>query len=359
MQQRAVVIGAGIVGASIALALARAGHHVTIIDAHGPAFGASGRSFGWINASFFADTAHFRLRSEAIAAWNRLGVPGVTWSGALWYEEDGAGFDDMHARLRALHYPVQVIPRAEFQELEPAVGEPPERALRFASEGAADTTRITHDLIAQAQSAGASCLFGITVLGVDISQGAVRQVCTSAGNVPADVVIVAAGTATEALVGPLGVDIPMLHRPGLLLATQPLPPLISHVLVAPGQELRQLPDGRLLAPTSPNHQADDVDTLQDSAEALAEAALARLTAMLPGRHLDRSSLTLALRPVPQDGLPVVGPAGPDGLYIATMHSGVTLAPLIGELVAQELTNGGQADLLAPYRPQRFASESGV
>ena len=74
--------------------------------------------------------------------------------------------------------------------------------------------------------------------------------------------------------------------------------------------------------------------------------------MLPEIALEMETVSLALRPVPRDGLPVIGAEGPQGIYVATMHSGVTLAPLVGRLVAQEL-NGGQAELLAPYRPARF------
>ena len=64
-------------------------------------------------------------------------------------------------------------------------------------------------------------------------------------------------------------------------------------------------------------------------------------------------------PVPQDGLPGMGPCGPEGLHMAVMHSGITLAPLAGELVAagvldQPLSNH-QRDLIAPYAPQRFQS----
>ena len=67
-----VVIGAGVIGAAIAFQLARRGHAVTLLDSHGIAAGASGRSFGWINASYFLTEAHYRLRLEGIAAHRRL-----------------------------------------------------------------------------------------------------------------------------------------------------------------------------------------------------------------------------------------------------------------------------------------------
>ena len=359
MTQRIVVIGAGILGASIACQLAQAGHAVTVVDRVGPATQVSGRSFGWINASFFADAAHFRLRAAGIDAWRRADVHGLTWSGSLWFEEDGDAFEAMHAQLSEFNYPVEVIDQNAFSELEPHVASPPKRALRFPSEAAADTVLVTQTLLEHAQTHGAMTLYGVDVLEIETQNGAISQVITSAGALAADTVIVAAGTASPDLVAPLGVCVPMLRRPGVLVTTRAVPPALSHILVAPDQELRQLPDGRFLAPTSPNHQADQASDLGDTAQILADEAMGRVRKMLPDQSLTIESISLAFRPVPEDGLPVVGLAGPDGLYIATMHSGVTLAAIVGELVAQDLTNGGKAELLRPYRPRRFADQSGI
>ncbi|MFQ5567527.1 MAG: FAD-dependent oxidoreductase, partial [Paracoccaceae bacterium] len=61
------------------------------------------------------------------------------------------------------------------------------------------------------------------------------------------------------------------------------------------------------------------------------------------------------RPTPADGHPIIGPVpGRDGVYVAVMHSGVTLAPGVAELVAGEVLEGAEADLLAPFRPDRFS-----
>ncbi len=67
-------------------------------------------------------------------------------------------------------------------------------------------------------------------------------------------------------------------------------------------------------------------------------------------------LTLGYRPLPQDGMPVVGfsPANSD-VYIAVMHSGVTLAPIMGRYITHELLTDQTIDELAPYRPDRFPS----
>jgi glycine/D-amino acid oxidase-like deaminating enzyme len=87
-------------------------------------------------------------------------------------------------------------------------------------------------------------------------------------------------------------------------------------------------------------------------QGVAREVMARLAARLPGADLQLAALGLGLRPVPRDGLPVIGEAGP-GLTLAVMHSGITLAPLVGELVAAEI-GGAPQDILSPYRPARFS-----
>ena len=60
------------------------------------------------------------------------------------------------------------------------------------------------------------------------------------------------------------------------------------------------------------------------------------------------------RPMPLDGLPVIGfTKVVPNVYLAVMHSGVTLAPLVGELSAIEIMDGVNVELLAPYRLERF------
>lgn len=58
-------------------------------------------------------------------------------------------------------------------------------------------------------------------------------------------------------------------------------------------------------------------------------------------------------------MPVVGACGPDGVFAAVMHSGVTLAPVMAEILAQEVMgqtlNTQQAELISRYRPDRFQS----
>ncbi|MFT4743275.1 MAG: glycine/D-amino acid oxidase-like deaminating enzyme, partial [Yoonia sp.] len=179
---------------------------------------------------------------------------------------------------------------------------------------------------------------------------------TSVGAIPADQVIVATGVGTQVLLAGIGLSLPMLKRPGLMMRTRPIAQTIRHIIASPAQEFRQLPNGAILAPVSAGHQADTSSEIMRPPDVLADAAIIRLRAMLPDADLEWDQVMLADRPMPQDGLPAVGAIGPAGLYVATMHSGITLAAIMGELIMTEVLDGvsaKSADLLAAYRPQRF------
>ena len=66
--------------------------------------------------------------------------------------------------------------------------------------------------------------------------------------------------------------------------------------------------------------------------------------------------SVGYRPTPRDGLPIISRvAGLKGAYCAVMHSGVTNAPAVGELVTREILNGERDRLLEPFGLHRFNS----
>lgn len=85
-----IVVGAGIIGASIAWHLAKAGANVTIVADSGAGGVATPNSFAWINASWGNPEPYFRLRTRSMAEWTRLAhdVPGIplAWCGALCWD---------------------------------------------------------------------------------------------------------------------------------------------------------------------------------------------------------------------------------------------------------------------------------
>ncbi len=352
MKHPIVIVGAGIVGASIAWNLARRGENVLILDQNGIGTGATARSFGWINANFAETPAYFALRSAAIDAHHEmeaaLGPMATRWCGCLWWEDQGAAFDAHVTELAAFGYEAQVVSPPEIARLAPALAAPPDQAIHVAREGGADGEVIAARLIEDAVAQGGKIWIGPKVTGLLRQGGAVTGVATDHGPLPASQVIIAAGEGAAALTG-----LPMANKPGLILRTRPLPPILGPIIMAPDVHFRQDAEGRIVAGEIFSGDGPGQASITTDPGALARELLRRIRAHLPGQKIEIERLTLGQRPVPKDGFPAVGPME-EGLYVASMHSGITLAPLIGALVAQEIAERSEAPELRPFRPNRLS-----
>ena len=357
MKQRVIVIGAGIIGASTAYALAKAGVDVVVVERAASASGATAKSFGWINAAFAETEAYFQLRMAAMQAWRDLDIPTsapVRWKGALGCEVEGAALTEQAGELQARGYPIEVLDRAGFAALEPEVADPPAKAMLWSAEGAVDPAAATEALLSAAAALGAERLFGCEVRGFLRDGTRITGVETSFGDLRADTVVVAAGVAGEGLVSPLGIRLPMANKVGLIVQTLPVRPAIEHIILSPDIHFRQEDDGRLIAGEIFSGGGAHAGMIADDPRGLAGIILDKLRQRLPGvEGIALGSLMLGVRPTPVDGMPIVGAArGYEGLYLAAMHSGVTLGPLVGRLIADEVM-GQQSELLAEFRPDRF------
>jgi glycine/D-amino acid oxidase-like deaminating enzyme len=187
---------------------------------------------------------------------------------------------------------------------------------------------------------------------LSVSSGRITGVATDHGPIAADQVVIAAGTGAPRLLAPLGLTMSMLSQPGQLLRTNPVDLPLRHILASPDQELRQEDDGSLLAPMAAAHQSSSGDTADH--EAQTHATLKRISNMLGLSGLKARTVVQANRPVPGDGLPVLGPVPQvAGLWLAVLHSGVTLAPIVAQSLGSEIAGQGMDPLLAPFRPERL------
>jgi len=352
-----IIIGAGLIGATIADHLAMAGVDVTVLERGAPGIGASGNSFGWINASFAETDAYFDLRQRAMAYFHGYCAglaPAPGWGGCLWWEDEGAAFDRHVSELNHRGYGAELIGRAEFSRLEPAVANPPERSLRIAAEGAVEGDQLARALLRRAADNGATLITGCDVLHLLRAGADVIGVQTSLGPLMADRVICAAGACSESLLAESGISLPMDNKPGLILTTAPAAPVIDHIIMSPDIHFRQGCDGRFTL--GEIFSGGFAGGTAEDAKTLAADLINRLRARLPGSsNIQLETVKLGLRPVPADGLPVIGPvAAAPGLCLAVMHSGITLGPFVGRLMADEVLGREPSPLLRDFRHDRFA-----
>ena len=247
-------------------------------------------------------------------------------------------------------YDAEIVDAQQMRKMEPSLTELPDQAVFCKSEAAAESSRLAGTLLGRA---GAKVVKGVEVAGfLDVS-GCVAGVKTSAGDFHADQVLVCAGTGTQKLLSTRDVHLPMLDRPGVMVKTRPVKPVLNHILASPEQEFRQCPDGSVLAPAAASHQSDASEEIDNPMNA-AKATIDRLNRLISGVDLQLDVARLAYRPVPEDGFPAIGRVG-EGLYVATMHSGITLAAVVGQLAAIEIVEGTREKQLSRYRPQRFSA----
>ena len=354
---KVVIVGSGIIGASTALACQDLGAEVIVVD-QGPLGGvASANSFGWINASFAETQAYFDLRNAALESFRTLGQrlelqAHVSWPGTLWWEDAGQDFEAQFASLTARGYGARRLDHDEIAALEPNLRACPAHALFTPMEGAAQAQSVAQSLLAHVAQHGGRLCPKQAVKAVHPSSGGGHIVQTSAGDLPCDFVILATGAA--ACRGLAGVEwtLPMANKRGMILQTRPVQTRIHHILMTPDVHFRQNPDGSLVAGEI---FSGDLDPSED-ASALADTVIARICQKLRGQpDVQLAEVKLGERPVPLDGLPVVGAVpGAPGVFLAVMHSGVTLGPLIGQLLAQEILQGSPSPLLSSFRASRFA-----
>ena len=351
-----MIVGAGIVGASIAYHLARRGAPVTVIDSNEVAGGATAQSFAWINSWSSANEAYARLRHNALQDYHRLqqdldGALPLSWSGALIWKADTADTEQRVREQASAGYDVRLIDADDIYLLEPKLGAPPTIAAHARGEGAIEPVKATQVLQRAAEAAGAVFRPATPVDDVVVEAGWVAGVTAGGDTVPADRVVIAAGTATSALAASVGINVPVQHSPALLIRYRTEAPLIGRIIICPEFEIRQASDNVLLAAT------DFVDADgENGPDAIARRLQATLRSRLRGAdNLQLESVEIGLRPIPADGLPVVGHVPQvNGLYLSVMHSGVTLAPAIGRFAAAELLDDAAIGLLDICRPQRFA-----
>lgn len=370
---RVVVAGAGIVGASIAYHLARAGASVTVIDRQGPATHASRGTFAWINATWAKQPRHYHaLSQDSVTYWRELhqllNLP-VRWGGSLeWFDNDERQVLLAAQIAEQVEWgePARMASASEVAELEPNLSfDPGANAAYSPNDGAVDPVIATQRLLDAAERFGATVSYPCELLDASLSGGRLTSVETSAGSIEADRLVLATGAAPGLPGRIAGIDVPQRSTPGIIALTGPMPRLVHRIVAAPGVHMHQRDDGRIVlgeqegAPEKEAHALrlagrpndfPDETTARQHGERMLDIA-ARFVPDIADAEIETAFV--GWRPLPVDGHPVLGPGPvrPD-IYLAIMHSGVTLAPIVGQLVARELIEDAPIERLERYRPTR-------
>ena len=246
-----IVIGAGIIGASIAWHLTKAGARVTIVEAAKPGGVATSASFAWINARWGNPEPYFRLRTRSFAEWKRLAAkcPGIQlgWTGGLFWDLPRDQLEAYATEYAGWGYGIRRVDRAEAARLEPKLVAPPEFALHVAEEGAVEPVAAARAMVADAVRGGARLMSGAHVASLVCDNGRVVGIRTADATLRADEVVLAAGAASPELAATAGVSLLLETPPGLLVHSCPHSRLLNGLVLGDGPHLRQTAEGRIVA----------------------------------------------------------------------------------------------------------------
>lgn len=379
----AVIVGAGIVGASIAFALSSQGRSVALLDTGRAGQGTSNASFAWVNAT--SKTTNRGYHDLNVAGMNEYRELSRAWGedtigyrpcGMLeWVDasDEGAVASLKHRadQLRSWDYPIASVNKATLESLEPHVAFPKDcTGFHALSDAWLDVPRYISFLIRFIRENGGTLVehCGETELVMDDGGEKIAAIRTGQFSFPTRLVILATGPDTpKALSALTGHDFearfPMVRAPGLLVGSPSNTPrrLAHHILELPdkGQlRIRPNPNGGLLLGANDTDGMVGERSSQQEIERAASVLLERareVIPMFPGAEiLDRCQLKVGIRALPADGQSVIGPIlGVDGLILAMTHSGVTLAPALAKLVGGYVASGEWPSVLDPFSFDRF------
>jgi glycine/D-amino acid oxidase-like deaminating enzyme len=367
-----VVIGAGMVGAACALALASAGRGVCVLDRAGPAAGTTASGEGNMLVSDKLPGPEARLALRSIELWRELASRA---GGRFEFEAKGGivvAHDDQQATAlcelaaaqRGEGVQAEFFDHRALRDAEPHISPSLPGGVLYPQDCQLQPMLAASWLLAEAARLGARLAWGADVVAGQASQGRITAVQTTRGRVAAGAVVNAAGPWSGQVARLFGGWLPVRPRRGHVLVTEPLPLLIRHKVYESDYVTTVMSDsgdpqcsavmegtkaGPVLIGSSREFAGFDRRPSLPVMGAIAARAAAIFPVLARARVL-RSYL--GFRPASPDHLPVIGPdTAVGGLYHASGHegAGIGLAPGTAEIVVALLA--GQS---APVDPGPFA-----
>ena len=380
-----LVIGAGVVGLAIAWRAAQRGLRVTLADPR-PGQGATHVAAGMLTPlaeAAYAERELFRLGVESLRRYpgfateltELTGLPtGLRQTGTLQVAYDGddlAVLEEAGQLQESFGWPARRLTARECRAAEPMLDPAVRGGLLAPDDGSVDPRLLAAALLSAGQQAGvrlvrepaAEILTAPAAGGSPAAAGAVTGARLADGSVlSAARVVLAAGWQSAALAG-LGRALPLRPVKGQILRLRPgrhpagLPPsLLSRTVrgLVRGSSVYLVPraDGELVVGATQEELGPDTTVTAGGVwELLRDARL-----LIPGiTEFELAQAQAGLRPGTPDNAPAIGPGAQPGLVLATGHfrSGVLLAPVTADMVADYLVSGQLPELAAPFAPERF------
>ena len=374
-----VVIGAGVVGCSVAYYLAREGVNVTLLEREAIGSGASAHATGSLSllGAEFSPGASFQMARASCSEFQQI-VPEL---------ESATGMDLLYQRRPSLrlaldeeeadliktlmvwqepHVKMRWIDAREVHAIEPRLSPSIIGAVYEDESAQLDSYRLNLALARGAELKGANILYR-EVTGLVTSGSTISAVKTASGDIHCGTVVVAAGAWSRAFTPWLDFPVPVRPMKGerLLLnyPGQPLPVLIS----SPRRgHMISRTDGFTSVGSTGGRDYDQKELFwgeefdRQPTETARLELLQRAIDVFP--DLERAELVQQLagsRPLSPDSKPIIGPVpGRQGVLLATGHTtkGIHLGPITGRIIADYICRGSTRVVsdMSQFLPDRFA-----
>ncbi len=363
-----IVVGAGIVGCAIAYELTRRGASCIVIDSRLVGTAATNAAAGILAplAEFQRPGALVHLGLESLGLYPRWverlseEVPSID----VEFQLNGVlrvAFDDgQMAELRkGLAYQNGVglelieLNAATIREVEPRLSPKVVGGLLCPDEGQVSNQLFTLALSRAAKQRGARFYERSPVTGFRRSNGRVTAVRTTTGDYDCDHLVLAAGPWTRPLAKKLGAEVPTRPIRGQMVALGGMSTPVRQVVWGPRGYVVPRANGLVFAGAT----VEDVGfRFGTTKRGLAQVRRGAFELVPQLRHAREHFTWFGLRPGSPDGLPMLGAlTGWENVTVATGHfrSGILLAPITGELIAEEIVSNKPSERLTPFRPDRF------
>jgi glycine/D-amino acid oxidase-like deaminating enzyme len=363
------IIGAGIIGVSIAAEAAARGADVTLIDKEAPGSGTSSITYAWVNSNGKEPESYYELNRAGLEAHYRLAGAGADWfqpTGHIELASAPGHANKLRRRLKRLgqlRYEATGISSSTASELIPDLMVPQDctAAVHFPHEAHCFPALYIRHQLQRCKDFGVRLRIGAAAESFEETAEGVKVILSDGTSVLADQVISAVGRWTNEITAAAGLGpvVAEYHEPGdvtvgYLAVTNPLPVAIDRILTSPKLNIRPAGGGRLLLQALDLDATATPDNVPGIDSDVAHEFIHRLQGILKNTgNAHITELHVGVRAMPADGRSIIGavPSRP-WLYLVATHSGVTLAPFLGPAVAAEVS-GEPEPLFDAFRPTRL------
>jgi glycine/D-amino acid oxidase-like deaminating enzyme len=378
-QADVVVIGGGVIGASVAYHLSRKKVQVVLLEKNDFVSGASGACEGMILLQSKKPGVHLQA---ALASRRRFDTLPEEMGFEIEFRREGGmilirneaelqAMQRLVADQRRTGLNVDLLERGEAGELEPSLACDVMAFTHCPLDAQVNPVYLSLAFIRAARRHGAKLFSHTPVTAITLKHGAVHSIQTGQEKIETRVVVNAAGVHAPEIGKMVDLNIPITPRRGQVLVTEALPPLLTRCLVSaryiaakydPGLtggenliiSIEQTGNGNFLLGSTREFVGFDMRTTPDAMKRIVSETT-RIIPRLKDAHLIRAFA--GLRPYTTDGLPILGKVDSlEGFIMASGHEGdgIALSPITGQLIAELIADGKTSIPLEPFALERFS-----